>query len=71
MSISHPFHNYGCVQVGEYIAPLLTRAREISNTLYLTAVAASFREAWKIVDVLTTVSSSFSGKGKEKAEDVV
>ncbi|KIK40306.1 hypothetical protein CY34DRAFT_87603 [Suillus luteus UH-Slu-Lm8-n1] len=57
--------------VGEYIAPLLTRAREISNTLYLTAVAASFREAWKIVDVLTTVSSSFSGKGKDKAEDVV
>lgn len=57
--------------VGEYIAPLLTRAREISNALYLTAVAASFREAWKIVDVLTTVSSSLSGKGKDKAEDVV
>ncbi|KAG2339127.1 hypothetical protein BDR05DRAFT_984500 [Suillus weaverae] len=57
--------------VGEYIAPLLTRAREISNTLYLTAVAASFRESWRIVDVLTTVSSNFSDKGKDKAEDVV
>jgi recyclin-1 len=59
------------VQVGEYIAPLLTRAREISNALYLTAVAASFRESWRIVDVLTTVSSDFSGEGKNKAEDVV
>ncbi|KAG1743685.1 exocyst complex component Sec10-like protein [Suillus paluster] len=57
--------------VGEYIAPLLTRAREISNALYLTAVAASFRESWRIVDVLTTVSSNFNGKGKDKAEDVV
>ncbi|KAG2131018.1 exocyst complex component Sec10-like protein [Suillus clintonianus] len=57
--------------VGEYIAPLLTRAREISNALYLTAAAASFRESWRIVDVLTTVSSNFSGKGKDKAEDVV
>ncbi|KAG1767604.1 exocyst complex component Sec10-like protein [Suillus placidus] len=57
--------------VGEYIAPLLTRARELSNTLYLTAVAASFRESWRIVDVLTTVSSNFSDKGKDKAEDVV
>ncbi|OAX38844.1 hypothetical protein K503DRAFT_717551 [Rhizopogon vinicolor AM-OR11-026] len=57
--------------VGEYIAPLLTRAREISNALYLTAVAASFRESWRIVDVLTTVSSDFSGEGKNKAEDVV
>ncbi|KAG1888140.1 exocyst complex component Sec10-like protein [Suillus subluteus] len=57
--------------VGEYIAPLLTRAREISNALYLTAVAASFRESWRIVDVLTTLSSNFSDKGKDKAEDVV
>jgi recyclin-1 len=59
------------VQVGEYIAPLLTRAREISNVLYLTAVAASFRESWRIVDVLTTLSSNFSDKGKDKAEDVM
>ncbi|KAG1807438.1 exocyst complex component Sec10-like protein [Suillus subaureus] len=57
--------------VGEYIAPLLTRAREISNALYLTAVAASFRESWRIVDVLTTLSSNFSEKGKDKTEDVV
>jgi recyclin-1 len=57
--------------VGEYIAPLLTRAREISNVLYLTAVAASFRESWRIVDVLTTLSSNFSDKGKDKAEDVI
>ncbi|KAG2033348.1 exocyst complex component Sec10-like protein [Suillus americanus] len=57
--------------VGEYIAPLLTRSREISNALYLTAVAASFRESWRIVDVLTTLSSNFSDKGKDKAEDVV
>ncbi|KAG0696196.1 exocyst complex component Sec10-like protein [Suillus ampliporus] len=57
--------------VGEYIAPLLTRAREISNALYLTAVAASFRESWRIVDVLITVSSNFNGKGKDKVEDVV
>ncbi|KAG2050796.1 hypothetical protein BDR06DRAFT_917325 [Suillus hirtellus] len=57
--------------VGEYIAPLLTRAREISNALYLTAVAASFRESWRIVDVLTTLSSNFSHKDKDKAEDVI
>ena len=69
--ISTSFHNHGYAQVGEYIAPLLTRAREISIALYLTAVAASFRESWRIVDILTTVSSDFSGKGKNKAEDVV
>ncbi|KAG2360688.1 exocyst complex component Sec10-like protein [Suillus spraguei] len=57
--------------VGEYIAPLLTRAREISNALYLTAVAASFRESWRIVDVLTALSRNFSDKDKDKAEDVV
>ncbi|KAH7929274.1 hypothetical protein BV22DRAFT_1144106 [Leucogyrophana mollusca] len=38
--------------VGEYISALLTRARELSNEIFLKATAASFREAWRFVDVL-------------------
>ncbi|KAF9078502.1 exocyst complex component Sec10-like protein [Rhodocollybia butyracea] len=50
--------------VGEYIQSVLTRAREISVDAYLKATAASFREAWKMVDVITGVVA-----GAEKKED--
>ncbi|KAA1472355.1 hypothetical protein DENSPDRAFT_778201 [Dentipellis sp. KUC8613] len=43
--------------VGEYITPLLTHARSLSNgTTFLTATAASFREAWRMVDCIEEVS---------------
>ncbi|KAI0083794.1 exocyst complex component Sec10-like protein [Irpex rosettiformis] len=59
--------------VGEYISSLLTRAREISNAIYLRAVAASFRESWRIVDVVMQVASQRADAvlPKTRAEDVV
>ncbi|TDL13810.1 hypothetical protein BD410DRAFT_903206 [Rickenella mellea] len=43
--------------LAEYISPLLARARSISNgsELYLGAAAATFREVWRVVDVLCEV----------------
>jgi recyclin-1 len=35
--------------IGEYITPLLSRAREVSTGLYLQAAAASFIQAWRLV----------------------
>ncbi|KIK68229.1 hypothetical protein GYMLUDRAFT_154488 [Collybiopsis luxurians FD-317 M1] len=55
--------------VGEYIATLLARAREISVDLYLKATAASFREAWKMVD--TIMAAGGESVSRTKAEDVV
>ncbi|EGN91831.1 hypothetical protein SERLA73DRAFT_127958 [Serpula lacrymans var. lacrymans S7.3] len=59
--------------VGEYISPLLTRAREISNEVYLKATAASFREAWRIVEIIEKVSGERkdSNVSRSQAEDVV
>ncbi|KAI0752975.1 exocyst complex component Sec10-domain-containing protein [Daedaleopsis nitida] len=59
--------------VGEYIASLLTRAREISNETFLKATAASFKEAWRMVDTIVQVGASRTDLDlpKTKAEDVV
>ncbi|EMD37219.1 hypothetical protein CERSUDRAFT_115114 [Gelatoporia subvermispora B] len=59
--------------VGEYISSLLTRARELSNETFLKAAAASFKEAWRMVDTIIQVGQT---KGepvvtKTQAEDVV
>lgn len=55
--------------VGEYISTVLTRAREISLDIFLKATAASFREAWKIVD--TIMAAGGASTSRTKAEDVV
>ncbi|KAI8974035.1 exocyst complex component Sec10-like protein [Trametes punicea] len=58
--------------VGEYISSLLTRAREISNEIFLKATAASFKEAWRMVDTIVQVGSSKDPDfPRTKAEDVV
>ncbi|KAI0701854.1 exocyst complex component Sec10-like protein [Cytidiella melzeri] len=59
--------------VGEYITSLLTRAREISNDIYLKAAAASFRESWRIVDTVMQVASQRPDAvlPRTRAEDVV
>ncbi|KAH9889572.1 exocyst complex component Sec10-like protein [Cubamyces lactineus] len=58
--------------VGEYISSLLTRAREISNEIFLKATAASFKEAWRMVDTIVQVASAKDPDfPKTKAEDVV
>ncbi|RDX42287.1 hypothetical protein OH76DRAFT_135417 [Lentinus brumalis] len=59
--------------VGEYIANLLTRAREISNEIFLKACAASFKEAWRMVDTIVQVAATRADlqMPKTKAEDVV
>ncbi|KAG8757442.1 F-box protein: endocytic membrane traffic, recycling ReCYcling 1 [Ceratobasidium sp. 423] len=36
--------------IGEYITPLLSKARESGTLLYLQAAAASFVQAWRLVD---------------------
>ncbi|KAI0309784.1 exocyst complex component Sec10-domain-containing protein [Amylostereum chailletii] len=61
--------------VGEYITPLLTHARTLTNgSLFLRANAACFREAWRMVDVLTEVAAERGGDTivtRTQAEDVV
>ncbi|KAF8549297.1 hypothetical protein OG21DRAFT_1500508 [Imleria badia] len=66
--------------LSEYISSLLARARTISIPLFLSATAACFREAFRVVDSVLTVSGSFSSRGRdgesgaikvERAEDVV
>ncbi|KAL0958097.1 hypothetical protein HGRIS_000269 [Hohenbuehelia grisea] len=59
--------------VGEYIASLLTRAREISNDTYLKAAAATFREAWRMVDAILEAASARtdSAVSTTRAEDIV
>lgn len=60
--------------IAEYIAPLLSRAREISNDSFLRASAACFKESWKLVDAIIQVSSSRPSKNitsRTQAEDVM
>ncbi|EIW53768.1 uncharacterized protein TRAVEDRAFT_52892 [Trametes versicolor FP-101664 SS1] len=58
--------------VGEYVTSLLTRAREISNEIFLKATAASFKEAWRMVEVIMKVATAKDPQfPKTKAEDVV
>ncbi|KAG6909572.1 hypothetical protein DXG01_016822 [Tephrocybe rancida] len=65
--------------VGEYITTLLTRARATPNSsVFLQATAASFKEAWRIVDALlkTAKEAPKTHKPDEvitltRAEDVV
>lgn len=60
-------------QVGEYIVSLLTRARELSSETFLKATAASFREAWRMVDTIIQVSSERKDAliPRTRAEDIV
>ena len=60
-------------QVGEYISSLLTRARELSNETFLKAAAASFKVAWRMVDVVVKVAAQRSDSQitLTRAEDVV
>ncbi|KAG6876608.1 hypothetical protein C0993_001953 [Termitomyces sp. T159_Od127] len=58
--------------VGEYITTLLTRARAATNSsIFLQATAASFKEAWRMVEVLTRVAQVPRDKGTVKAEDII
>ena len=60
--------------IAEYITPLLSRAREISNDSFLRAAAACFKESWKLVDIIIQVSSSGPSENtisRTQAEDVM
>ncbi|KAJ6557258.1 exocyst complex component Sec10-domain-containing protein [Mycena vulgaris] len=59
--------------VAEYITSLLTRARELSNAVYLKAAAATFREAWRMVDAITQAAAERADANiqRTRAEDVV
>ncbi|CAK5284347.1 unnamed protein product [Mycena citricolor] len=59
--------------VSDYITSLLTRAREISNAIFLRATAASFGETWKMADVIMEAASQRSDSNVERtrAEDVI
>ncbi|WVR07610.1 hypothetical protein IAU60_004652 [Kwoniella sp. DSM 27419] len=41
--------------IGEYIHPLLSQARAVSQNLFLQATAATFVQAWKLVDLVMEV----------------
>ena len=43
------------LQIGEYIQPLLSQARVASQNLFLQATAASFVQAWKLVDLVMEI----------------
>ncbi|KZT40123.1 hypothetical protein SISSUDRAFT_983859 [Sistotremastrum suecicum HHB10207 ss-3] len=57
--------------VSEYIISLLTRAREISNLVFLQATAASFVQAWKMVDSIMETDAGTKSVTTTQAEDVV
>ncbi|THH29168.1 hypothetical protein EUX98_g5028 [Antrodiella citrinella] len=59
--------------VAEYLSPLLDRAREISTEVFLKATAASFRESWRMVDVIMEASKARpdSAVTQTRAEDVI
>ncbi|KAJ7075859.1 exocyst complex component Sec10-like protein [Mycena belliarum] len=62
-----------CEVVADYITSLLTRAREISNEIYLKAAAATFRESWRMVDAILQAATQRPDSNVERtrAEDVV
>ncbi|TCD69786.1 F-box protein: endocytic membrane traffic, recycling ReCYcling 1 [Steccherinum ochraceum] len=59
--------------VAEYLSPLLDRAREASTELFLKAIAASFKESWRMVDVILEVSKARpeAEVSRTRAEDVI
>ncbi|KAG6873642.1 hypothetical protein C0995_013148 [Termitomyces sp. Mi166 len=59
--------------VGEYITALLTQARAATNSfVFLQATAASFKEAWRMVDVLLRVAQARAqDKDIVKPEDII
>ncbi|OXB35427.1 hypothetical protein LQV05_006173 [Cryptococcus neoformans] len=58
--------------IGEYIHPLLSQARAISQDLFLRAAAATFVQAWKLVDVAMGVLGDEQNViKKEQVEDSV
>ncbi|KAI6144997.1 exocyst complex component Sec10-like protein [Pisolithus tinctorius] len=54
--------------VGEYISPLLSETRNLGTPLFLSAAAACFREAWRVVDGLSLVASHRSGNPPTPSE---
>ncbi|KAF8635631.1 hypothetical protein AX15_000269 [Amanita polypyramis BW_CC] len=59
--------------IGEYITTLLAHSRELNSHVFLTAVAASFREAWRIVDAIIQAAGQRPDVGIKPtaAEDVI
>ncbi|WVW86251.1 hypothetical protein I302_108293 [Kwoniella bestiolae CBS 10118] len=58
--------------IGEYIHPLLSQARAVSQDLFLQATAATFVQAWKLVDLVMEVVGDDQGTiPKTKVEDTV
>jgi recyclin-1 len=49
--------------------PLLSYAREISNEIFLKATAASFAQAWRMVNVLMEVGGDTVSK--TQVEDIM
>ncbi|KAF9218811.1 hypothetical protein BS17DRAFT_790611 [Gyrodon lividus] len=54
--------------ISEYISMLLMRARTISTSLFLSAAAACFREAFRIVDGILKLSGSGSPQARKGQE---
>lgn len=58
--------------IGEYITPLLSRAREVGTGLYLQAAAASFIQAWRLVAATRQACSSNDKViTQTQAEDII
>ncbi|KAH0583281.1 hypothetical protein H2248_011156 [Termitomyces sp. 'cryptogamus'] len=59
--------------VAEYITTLLTQARAVTNSsIFLQATAASFKEAWRMVDALLRVAQARArDKDVAKPEDII
>ncbi|OCF38059.1 recyclin-1 [Kwoniella heveanensis BCC8398] len=58
--------------IGEYIHPLLSQARAVSQDLFLQATAATFVQAWKLVDlVMEVLGDEQNVIPRTKVEDTV
>ncbi|OCF61386.1 recyclin-1 [Kwoniella mangroviensis CBS 10435] len=58
--------------IGEYIHPLLSQARAVSQDLFLQATAATFVQAWKLVElVMEVLGNDQTTISKTQVEDTV
>jgi hypothetical protein len=57
--------------VAEYINPLLSECRLLSQELFLTATPATFVESWRVVEKMADVAKNLIPDGAEEAEEGV
>jgi recyclin-1 len=57
--------------LAEYIQPLLAQSRIVSSEMFLRAVAATFVQVWKLVDVVMDVIGQQETTPRTRVEDAM